>query len=279
MTPLTDAYPVEASLKPLAFTLDSAADGIVGSLAGAGDLAFSDAAWQRLATRVAEERTLTPFPAHVLRERWERGYAAALAVDGEIAAYVSVAPVLDAITRAALQERWTGDTSLPHVDVYESLTGWTSPAARKHGISLALRRALLARIDGPCALLIGFTAGSGASPVLSRLGWQVLPWREISFVGSLIENSTVDCRNGVLNGWRVDGLKPYNGPGPLTFRPDHDWNAYCHFWLSKPALGRELDSRLARLNGDDLCLWRETWGRVVERVLLERGWVPIVLGE
>ena len=31
------------------------------------------------------------------------------------------------------------------------------------------------------------------------------------------------------------------------------------------------------VTGGDVCRWRGIWGQVVERVLLERGWVPIVL--
>jgi hypothetical protein len=283
----TKAHPGETRARPIVFTL-SAKDGSAAQVGEPEGLRLSDAAWETLAAHIADEPTLTPFPAEVLADRWRQGLAAVLKMDGEIGAYVSCAPVLDVATCARLLETWDSGVAprvpghtLPQVEVYESLSGWTHPSLRKLGLSLTLRRALLARVDTPSTLFVGFTAGTGASPVLTKLGWQVLPWRDISFVGSLIENSTVDCANGVLQGWRVDGLCPYDGPDQLTYggAPEHDWSAHCHFWMSKPALARVLDGALARLNGRDLCLWRETWGRVVEGVLLGRGWVPIVLGE
>jgi hypothetical protein len=287
MTPSTNAYPAREvsgpvrETGPLTFTAPSGAD---GQLADASGTVVPDSAWHDLAGCVAAEPTLTPFPARVLRDRWESGNAALVLDDGAIAAYISCAPVLDAVTRSMLREVWAGDPpsadrEFPVINVYESLTGWTAPALRRNGISLALRRQLLARIEGPDTLFVGFTAGTGASPVLSKLGWQVLPWRDISFVGSLIENSAIDCSHGVLDGWRVDGLKPYDGEGPLTFSADHDWRSCCHFWMSRPALACDLNATLGRLNAGDLCLWRERWGHVMERVLLDRGWVPIVLGE
>ena len=171
---------------------------------------------------------------------------------------------------------------LPQIDVYESMTGWTAPELRKHGLSLHLRQPLLARFARPDCLFIGFTAGVGASPVLSRLGWQVAPWSQITFVGSIIENSTVDCDNGGPSGWHVRGLKPYDGP-PLA---SYDRNGRTRRMIGLPTatFGSPMRAsragwtrQLAGLAGDDVCRWRELWGRVVESTLLDRGWVPIVL--
>ena len=288
MTHLTDPVmamqPAQASGPGATLTFRLAEAG--GGLARV-DGAPSVAAWEKLAGHLATERTLTPFPADALRRRWQSGFAALLLAGDEIGAYVSCLPVLDAATRAALAA--ADLPALPQIDVFESLSGWTAPDLRKHGISLALRHALLARVERPNTLFIGFTAGVGASPVLTRLGWQVMPWHAISYVGSLIENSSVDCFDGVLKGWRVDWLKPYDGPDQLAFPLNgarreqpapgdgHDWDRYCHFWLSRPALARVLDDALRGVNAEDLCRWRASWAEVVRDVLFGRGWVPIVL--
>ena len=81
---------------------------------------------------------------------------------------------------------------------------------------------------------------------LSRLGWQVAPWGQITFVGSIIENSTVNCDNGGPSGWHVRGLKPYDGPPLASYDRNgqnaaHDWAAYCYFWVSDAGLARRLD--------------------------------------
>lgn len=246
-------------------------------------------AWEALAANIATEPTLTPFGAATLRERWERGQAAILlgnAATGtsggnEIKAYTSVVPVFSDATRRALARTLdVGVARLPKIDVYESMTGWTAPSLRKHGVSLHLRRPLLDRFARPDCLFVGFTAGVGASPVLSRLGWEVAPWTEIMFAGSLIENSTVDCDSGVPTGWHVHGLKPYAGPKLTSFDgAAHDWASYCYFWVSDPRLAALLDHQLSALADRDVCRWRWLWGRVVESTLLGLGWVPIVLEE
>jgi hypothetical protein len=245
----------------------------------------STAAWEVLAAYVSMEPTLTPFPAATLRERWERGHAAILLQDGagdpEILAYTSLVPVFSDATRRALAHALGVRVgTLPQTDVYESMTGWTTPGLRKHGISRHLREPLLERFARPDCLFIGFTVGVGASPVLSRLGWEVAPWNEIMFVGSIIENSTVDCASGAPRGWHVRGLKPYEGPALHSFEgAPHDWAAYCYFWVSEPHLAARLDYELDVLAEHDVCRWRGLWGGVVESTLLSKGWVPIVLEE
>ncbi|HSQ06977.1 MAG TPA: hypothetical protein VLM84_04700, partial [Chromatiaceae bacterium] len=170
------------------------------------------------------------------------------------------------------------DRHIPPIKVYESLTGWTAKALRKRNISLHLRQPLLARFDRPGCLFIGFTAGLGASPVLAKLGWQVMPWSQIAYVGSIIENSMVDCESGSPRGWHVHGLTPYDGPPIRSFGDSkHDWGSYCYFWISNAEVALALDGQLAAIAGGDVCRWRGIWGQVVESVLLDRGWVPIVL--
>lgn len=267
------------SLQPLTYVLTGSPDGIEAEPAEVAPPALAQAAWQQLAANVAREPTLTPFPAETLRERWERGHAAILLQNHEIAAYISCAPVFSEATRAELASvLGVPRQQVPAIDVYESLTGWTAPALRKRNVSLRLRLPLLARFDRPERLFIGFTAGLGASPVLSKLGWQVAPWSQISYVGSIIENSTVDCDNGIPRGWQVHGLKPYDGPTIRSFSdPGHDWASFCYFWISNAGLAQTLDRKLAAMTADDVCRWRGIWGQVVKSVLLDRGWIPIVL--
>ena len=157
---------------------------------------------------------------------------------------------------------------VPPIKVYESLTGWTAKALRKRNISLHLRQPLLARFDRPECLFIGFTAGLGASPVLAKLGWQVMPWSQIAYVGSIIENSTVDCESGSPRGWHVHGLTPYDGPPIRSFGDSkHDWGSHCYFWISNAEVALALDRQLAAITGGDVCRWRGIWGQVVESVL------------
>jgi hypothetical protein len=189
------------NLRPLTYALNGSADVSETALMAVAPPALSLAVWERLAANVAGEPSLTPFPAETLRERWERGHAALLLQDHEIAAYVSLAPVFSEATRQELASvLGVSGRHIPPIKVYESLTGWTAPALRKRNISLHLRQPLLARFDRPECLFIGFTAGLGASPVLAKLGWQVVPWSQIAYVGSIIENSTVDCESGSLGG-------------------------------------------------------------------------------
>jgi hypothetical protein len=267
------------NVQPLAYVLAESTAAGETVLREAVAPALSPTAWQELAAGVAREPSLTPFPAELLRERWEQGHAALMIQDDAIVAYTSVVPVFSEVTRQALAAVLDLPPSrIPVIDVYESMTGWTAPMLRKKGISLRLRRPLLARFAGPNCLFIGFTAGMGASPVLSRMDWQVTPWSQITFAGSIIENSTVDCTSGSPRGWHVRGLKPYDGPPTLTYLDStHDWASYCYFWISDAGLGQRLDRQLAELVGGDVCRWRELWGRVVESTLLKRGWIPIVL--
>jgi hypothetical protein len=267
------------NLRPLTYTLTGAPDASESALVAVALPALTPAVWERLAANVADEPSLTPFPAETLRERWERGHAALLLQDDEIAAYVSLAPVFSEATRHELATvLGVSDRHIPPIKVYESLTGWTAKALRKRNISLHLRQPLLARFDRPECLFIGFTAGLGASPVLAKLGWQVVPWSQIAYVGSIIENSTVDCESGAPRGWHVHGLTPYDGPPIRSFGdPGRDWAAFCYFWISNPGLALALDHQLAAITGGDVCRWRGLWGQVVESVLLDRGWVPIVL--
>ena len=189
------------NLPPLTYTLNGSPGASEAELVAVAPPALVQAAWEQLAANVAQEPSLTPFPAEILRERWERGHAALLLQDYEIAAYVSLAPVFSEATRQELASvLGVSGQHIPPIKVYESLTGWTAPSLRKRNISLRLRKPLLARFDRPECLFIGFTAGLGASPVLARLGWQVMPWSEIAYVGSIIENSMVDCESGTARG-------------------------------------------------------------------------------
>ena len=267
------------NLRPLTYTLNGSPDAGEIALVAIAPPTLNLTVWDRLAANVAREPSLTPFPAETLRERWERGHAAILLQDDEIAAYVSLAPVFSEATRHELATvLGVSDRHIPPIKVYESLTGWTAKALRKRNISLHLRQPLLARFDRPECLFIGFTAGLGASPVLAKLGWQVMPWSQIAYVGSIIENSTVDCESGSPRGWHVHGLTPYDGPPIRSFGDSkHDWGSHCYFWISNAEVALALDRQLAAITGGDVCRWRGIWGHVVERVLLDGGWVPIVL--
>ena len=237
--------------------------------------------WQQLADSVASIKSLTPFPAHVLFNRWRQGYAAVAVAQHEIVAYISCQPILFQATRQKLSEKLGIDCEcLPDIDTYEFLTGWTHPAWRRKDISLQLRRHLMAHFHGTNHFFISVTVGLGASPVSAKLGWQVMPWSEIAYVTSLIESRAANCADGEPNGWRVPGHKPYEEKHtPPIQGAGHEWEGYCYFWVSNPSLAVELNHRLAALVNGDLGRWRNVWQTETRGVLLDAGWLPVVFQE
>jgi hypothetical protein len=240
------------------------------------------AAWQQLAERIAQEKCLTPYPAAVLARRWKQGQALAAVKEGEIVGYTSFEPVYDEAARERLSQALKLEAQcLPNIVMVEFTSGWTHPAWRRKQISLQLRRRLLQAFDAPNYLPVGITIGLGASPILARLGWQIVAWPDIAFASSLlaVPSSSIATADQEATWPLPEGVALYQGP-PIVFgsEVDHPWQNFCHFWVSKLALMIEMNRQLADLLAGDLIRWRRA---VVEaaRPLNQLGWKLIVFNE
>jgi len=264
----------------LTYAIAEASEGTKAELFPVSFSPLANSAWQRLADNVASLKNLTPFPAHVLRRRWQQGYATIAVARGEVVAYISCQPILFRATRQKLSEKLgIGGESLPDINVYEFLTGWTHPAWRRKNISLQLRRQLMARLCNTNHFCISVTVGMGASPVSAKLGWQVVPWSEVPYVSSMIGGPATNRAGGEPSGWQVFGHKPYEKHTPPIQGADQEWEEYCYFWVSNPPLAVELDRKLAAMMGGDLPCWRDIWQTEIRRMLIDAGWLPVIFQE
>ncbi len=264
----------------LAYAIAEAPEGTKAELFPVSFPPLTHGAWQRLADNVASLKNLTPFPAHILRKRWQQGYATVAVDRGEIVAYISCQPILFQATRQELGEKLGIDREcLSDIDVYEFLTGWTHPDWRRKNISLQLRRQLMARLCKAQHFCISVTVGMGASPVSAKLGWQVVPWSEIPYVSSMIGGPAADGAGGEAHGWKIFGHKPYEEHTLPAQGSGTDWEEYCYFWVSDLPLAVELNHKLATAMGGDLPRWRNVWLSEIREMLIEGGWLPVIFQE
>lgn len=238
------------------------------------------ALWAQLAADIGREASLTAYSAEQLAFRWEQGCAAVAVCRELIVSYTSLVPVFDTDTRADLSQRLGLPVAqLPPVDIYEFASGWTHLDFRRRGISLHLRRHLLARFDHPDILQVSISIGLGASPVLERMGWQIIGWEQIAWVSSLIGLPAAAAGDHLDHGWQPPAeLKRYNGEHIVPSQAKtHPWDRYCHFWVSNPALARHTDDQLQQLLHGDLTRWHTALGQTQTRPSAF-GWKPILFG-
>ena len=76
---------------------------------------------------------------------------------------------------------------MPEIFVYKTATGWTHPKWRRKGLSFTIRKHLYSQFENPTTLLIGSCVGLGAGPVLLKLGWNLVGWQKLRFVGSFLK--------------------------------------------------------------------------------------------
>lgn len=247
-------------MKPLTYTFIEAPGQKHVELVTAAANTLTGSGWQTLAAAIALEASLTAYPAPVLANRWQQGYAATAIEAGEIVSYTSVVPVYSEASRRRLGAIIGVEAGqMPAIDLFEFATGWTRPDCRRKGISLQLRQKLLKRFSSLNCLHISVSIGLGASPILERLGWRLVGWSDIPFVTSLIGVPMAGLEDKIGVGWSPPPeLKRYEG-AHLSPRQDtgHPWAEFCHFWLSNPALASELNRQLSALVKDDLDRWRE----------------------
>ncbi|GAB6041807.1 hypothetical protein [Endothiovibrio diazotrophicus] len=263
---------------PLAFSFDANRAPDAPSPIADSD-ARSPARWRRLADALAREQGLSRYRAETLFERWCQGRAAIALVGEEIVSYVSLIPLFDEAVEGRLRRRLgapagTGEGGA----LYESATGWTHPQWRRRGLSLHLRRALLAGFAAPDRLFLSATIGLGASRVLPGLGWQLVSWGAYPFASALIGMPA----DGVaalasLRSRQPARLAPYLGDHITPQgEPRHRWADHCHLWFSDEGQAAVLDRWLAGLAGGDLARWRRAVAEGVYGNPGEPGWKPFL---
>jgi hypothetical protein len=221
--------------------------------------------WQELAQRVAAEPHLRRCSPQALANRWKDGLASIALRDGHIVSYTSLVPILDAATWPRLAAAF--GSNLTHgcpIAVYGASTGWTVPELRKQDVSLSLRVPLLARLSASESLVISIAVGFGASAVLEKLGWQMLPWSRIPYLSSLDTLKVSEFSQGLETVWRVpEGMAPYEGPHiPAAGFQHHVWDKYYHLWLSNVEMAINTNSWLEHALDGNLQHWRRAIANV-----------------
>ncbi len=224
------------------------------------EASISEDTWQELAANIANEPSLRPAPASILRERWQQGIATILVKDHRILCYSSLVPIFCQATRGDLSAALGLEPdSLPQVDVYGLSTGWTHPDWRRKGVHLQLNPPLFERFTTPHSFYIVVTVGMAGSPALEKLGMRMIAWSQIAFVSSLAGVAIAGFKDRIGKGWLAPpGMVQYEGEH-VSFTPDspHKWDRFCHLMVSNLPQAVEVNRRLAAALDGDLRRWRE----------------------
>jgi hypothetical protein len=214
--------------------------------------------WEELANRIAEVSNLDPYPSAILARRFQEGYAAATVYGGHIISYLNLSPI---VQRAPGAHSWaiipaasdTVQIAPPSTDVYEFTSSWTDPAWRGKRIGVAMHPPLLERHLQSDTLALSVMVGL-ASPILARLGWQILAWDTIPFVSSLAAIPASEFPSQAAVGWLMP--KGYQGPHIPLDHPTHRWDQFCYCWVSNRDTALHLEQELADRMHGDLAGWR-----------------------
>jgi len=224
---------------------------------------ISDEMWREFAQYTIAESGLRPTPASVLAERWRQGYAGVVAKDDLIISHTGFTEILCRAKRSKFSDALGVDPArLPSIDVYKLTTAWTRPAWRKRGIHLQLTPALQRRFGTSECLYFAVAIGLAGSPMLAKLGWRIVGWSKIAYASSLIGMPMTGFENRVEERWwppadmvRYEGehISPYD----CYEDNSHEWDRFCHLWVSSVPIATELNDQLSTLMNGDLCRWRE----------------------
>jgi hypothetical protein len=225
---------------------------------------ISEEMWDELAYHVTEEKGtgLRPIPASVVSERWQQGYAAAVIKDNHIISYTSLVPIYGQANRSKFSAALAGvdRARMPDVEIYKLATVWTHPAWRRRGIHVQLTPALMNHCNASNnCLYTSVAVGLAGSPMMVKLGWRIVGWSEIAFTSSLIGMPIKGLEDRVeRRWWPPAGMRPYDG-GHITPDQDttHDWNRFCHLWVSSAPLAIEANRQFSAMMKGDLRRWRE----------------------
>lgn len=217
-------------------------------------------AWDHFTNYInSNEPTLLNWEEDSLRERWEDGQAAVALFDGEIISYISILPTFDEEKRDKLSRIFSlSFNDFVPINLYELATGWTKKQWRLKGINKALMKELIESINEDKRNVIGLCKGMTASPLLIKLGFQIIPWSKTHYTTSLTgwftNNKFYKIRYGYVD---TRGKKPYEGKNLTTKDiPTHDWDNYYHLWINNPKLAFQIDNNIKEL-GIGLVEWRK----------------------
>lgn len=249
-------------MEPLIYhvVLDDEDAGAIG-LAPCDTGEVSPAMWERLSCDIAAEPTLMPSPASLLASRCRHGFAAAVIHRGRVLSYIALVPI---VHRGAGAPSWQAlaegidlrGAPLPETSIFSFTNSWTAPGWRGRGISLALRPPLVGRYLAGGALGILDMDGL-ASPVPARLGWQIIAWDRVPFLGSLVSLPASEFPDQAAPAWTSPlGLRRYQGPHVPLDDTGHPWKHYFYFWASDVVLAEGLEREIDALFGGDLHRWR-----------------------
>jgi hypothetical protein len=246
-------------MDPLIFTLHSEVTGDQGcSLIPYPQCDISEVMWEELAAKIAEVNNLDPYPASILAGRFHEGYAAVTVYNGHIISYLNLSPIVQHMPGAHSWEVVTAALdvapfALPMTDVYEFTSSWTDPAWRGKRIGVAMHPPLLERHLKGNTLMLSVMVGL-ASPILARLGWQIIAWDTIPFVSSLAAVPSREFPAQAAAGWEMP--KGYQGPHIPLDHPTHRWDQFCYCWVSSPDIALRLEQELADRMHGDIARWR-----------------------
>lgn len=219
-----------------------------------------DEVWQEFAHHTVEESGLRPTPAGVLAERWRQGYAGVVVKDSCIISYTSLTEIFCQANRGKFSGALGVDPDrLPSIDVYKLTTAWTRPAWRRRGIHLQLTPALQRRFGVSKCLYFAVAIGLAGSPMIEKLGWRIIGWNGIAYTSSLIGVPIAGFEDLIeVRWWPPPEVARYEGPHISPSRDGvHEWDRFCHLWVSSTALAEEMNNQLSMLVNGDLRRWRE----------------------
>jgi hypothetical protein len=220
-------------------------------------IVISEETWYRMAAEIQSEKTLIHYPSSVLETRWQRGHAAITLYEDRIVSYICLAPIYSADNRHKFAACLNIDPeTLPAIDVYEFTTAWTAPEWRRYGISGQMRPPMLARFFHAAALGASGMAGL-ASPVLAKLGWQIIGWGRLPFTSSLTAIPIQGFEPESERGWRPPShLRRYEAEHIPLEDQTHPWKEFAYFWVSDVALAETVNAQFEEAVEHDLCRWR-----------------------
>lgn len=245
----------------LTFSFNEIPSGSRIDLVAAPVSSVSDGMWPQLADNLALEKILRPCSASELERRWKQGQARIVIKDGSIISYASLVPIFfPAVKNCLASELGLESSRMQIIDLSGLSTLWTDPQWRRRSIQTQLSSTLLESFKGPNNLHIAVTSGLAASPVLANLGWRLMGWNRIPYAGSLAGLPVVGFEDRLVDPYMVPkDIVQYEGPHivPATDNT-HDWDRFCHLWVSNELRAMELDTHLSELLIDKgLQGWRE----------------------
>jgi len=217
--------------------------------------------WEQLADDFTHEPTLFPYTACVLARRVQSGYAAAAVFENRIVCYIALAPIVHSGGCAPAWETLTAglhlDTSiLPESNVYTSTSSWTAPEWRGRGINQSIRQPLFSRFLATPHLGVSGMGGL-ASPLLAKIGWRIIGWDQVPYIGCLVGIPASEFPAQSAKLWRPPHeMLQYQGPHIGLESTDHPWEKYIYLWVSDVKIAEELNRQIETLFGGDLTRWR-----------------------